>query len=271
MKSSVMRIGSRNDVVYLKYKIMDNCKYYIRHAVSTRHGGVSAGDDVATLNLGFNTKDSAENVTENYIRFCKATGFNPNNLVFASQTHSDNVMYVTEEDCGKGIFRKKTYTDVDALITDRPRVALVIHTADCVPISFVDTKNIAIGNAHCGHRGTYAELAKKTLDAMKNKFGTNPNDVICTIGPAICGSCYEVSKELYDNFKAKFGFEDAIYKVNDEYHLDLMLINKHILESLGVKSIAVSDLCTKCNKHDLYSHRGLGPNRGLMSTIIEIK
>jgi len=271
MQSSVMRIGSRNNVVYLKYKIMDCCTRYINHAVSTRHGGVSKGEALASLNLGFNTHDTKENVTENYERFCKATGFKSNNLVFGSQTHSTNVLYVTEDYSGKGIYREKDYTDIDALITDRPGVALVIHTADCVPVNFVDTKNIAIGNAHCGHRGTYGELAKKTLDAMTEKFGTNPEDVICTVGPAICGMCYEVSEDLYEKFMTKFGYKDAIYKKDDKYHLDLMLINKHILEEQGVKSIAVSDLCTKCNTHDLYSHRGLGPERGLISSVIEIR
>lgn len=270
MNSKVFDIITANGVTYLRYKMPEDADF-VNHAVSTRHGGVSTEGMLRSLNLGFSTCDKKENVIENYRRFCKATGFDTKNLVFASQTHSDNVRYVTESDREKGIFKDKDYSDVDALITDRKNVALVIHTADCVPISYIDTKNHAIGNAHCGWRGSYSMLSAKTLDAMKNKFSTNPKDVICTVGPAICGSCYEVSEDLYMNFKNKFPYEDAIYIIDGKYHIDLMLLNKHILESMGVDRIYTSDLCTCCSKENLYSHRGLGKGRGLLSSVIEIK
>lgn len=269
MKSEVMNLTVKNGTAFLKYKIYDNIDF-VNHAVSTRHGGISQGHAIGGMNLGFNATDTKENVTENYKRFCSATGFDTHNLVFGVQTHSANVRYVTEEDRGKGIYREKDYNDVDAIITDKKNVALVIHTADCVPITYVDTVNKAIGNAHCGWRGTYENLAKITLDAMTQKFGTNPKDVICTIGPAICFECYEVSEELYNNFKERFGFIDAMTEKNGSFFLDLMNINRHILENAGVTRIAVSDLCTRCNSDNLYSHRGLGPGRGLMSSIIEL-
>lgn len=265
-----MDIKTQNNVTYLKYKILNDYTF-VNHAVSTRHGGVSSGDALGTLNLGYNTKDKARNVTQNYERFCEATGFDSKNLVFGFQTHSANVRYVTEDDRGKGIYREKDYTDVDALITDRPGVALVIHTADCVPVTFTDTKNKAIGNAHCGWKGTFNNLAEITLKEMSARFGTNPKDVVCTIGPAICRECYEVSEELYNQFLDKFGYTDAIISENSKFFLDLMLINKHTLENAGVTKIAVSDLCTMCNKDDLYSHRGLGPERGLLSSVIELR
>ncbi len=264
-----MDIHTHHGVTYLKYKILNEVDF-VNHAVSTRHGGVSEGEALGTLNLGYNTKDTPENVTQNYERFCKAAGFDSSSLVFGYQTHSANVAYVTEADRGKGIYREKTYTDIDALVTDRKNVALVIHTADCVPIAFVDRVNHAIGNAHCGWRGTFENLASKTLGEMTRLFGTNPKDVICTIGPAICKECYEVSQDLYNQFMDKFGYEDAIISRGDRYYLDLLHINRHILEDAGVGQIVVSDLCTMCNKDDLYSHRGLGPERGLLSSVIAL-
>jgi len=270
MKSNVMNLYTKNGVAYLKYKITEEIDF-VNHAVSTRHGGVSGGDATGSLNLGYNTKDLSENVTENYKRFCSSAGFDPHNLVFGFQTHSVNVRYADEADRGKGIYRKKDYTDVDALVTDKKNVALVIHTADCVPVAFIDTKHKAIGNAHCGWRGTLGCLAEKTLKEMTRLFNTNPEDVVCTIGPAICMECYEVSHDLFVSFRDKFGFSDAIAEKEGRYYLDLMLINRHILENAGVGRIAVSDLCTKCNCDNLYSHRGLGPERGLLSSVIEIR
>ena len=80
-----------------------------------------------------------------------------------------------------------------------------------------------------------------------------------------------LGEELYNQFLDKFGYTDAIINENSKFFLDLMLINKHTLENAGVTKIAVSDLCTMCNKDDLYSHRGLGPERGLLSSVIELR
>ncbi len=270
MKSNVMNLYVKNGVAFLKYKKTQEIPF-VNHCVSTRHGGVSSGKETSSMNLGFNTKDTKENVTRNYERFCQSAGFDPKRLVFASQSHSKNVRYVTDIDCGKGIYLEKDYTDVDALITDIPNIPLVIHTADCVPVAFIDTKRKVIGNAHCGWRGTYENLALITLNEMTKRFGTSPHDVVCTIGPAICKECYEVSEDLYVEFKNRFGFEDAIIYNGRKYYLDLMNTNKKVLENAGVKEIALSDLCTCCNKDNLFSHRGLGPKRGLISSIIEIK
>ncbi len=269
MKSDVFNIYKNGDVVYLRHKIFEDVPH-VNHAVSTRHGGVSKGEHTRSMNLGFNTCDTKENVTENYRIFCKVAGFQTERLVFGYQTHSDNVLKVTDADCGKGIFKEKDYTDIDALITNQKNVPLVIHTADCVPVSFFDPINLAIGNAHCGHKGTYLRLAVKTLHAMTKHYGTNPKDVICSIGPAICDRCYEVSKDLYDMFKEEFGYTDAIYIKDSKYYLNLMEINRHQLSDAGVTQISVSDLCTCCEKNDLFSHRGLGKERGLLSSIISI-
>lgn len=256
----------------MRYKIFEQFDF-INHAVSTRHGGVSEIPELASLNLGFKTADTKENVIENYRRFCKAAGFDVNTLVFAKQTHSDNVRFANYEDLGKGIFKERTYTDVDAHITNLPGVSLVIHTADCVPIAFVDPVNRAIGNAHCGWRGTFKELASKTLNQMVKRFNTDPKNVTAAIGPCICSSCYEVSEKLFDDFKNKFDFENGFIIKDSKYFLDLSEINKQILINAGVKpeNIALGDLCTCCNKNDLFSHRGLGVGRGLLSSVITIK
>ena len=271
LNSKVMSQHTIDGVTFLKFNIFNKYKN-INHAVSTRHGGVSELENLKTLNLGFSTKDSPENVTENYRRFCNAAGFDVNKLVFAKQTHTANVKEVTQDDWGKGIFKERDYTDIDALVTNVPGTGLVIHTADCVPVTFFDTKNTAVANAHCGWRGTYGELAKATLNKMTELYGTNPKDVACAIGPCICKSCYEVSDDLYLSFYEKFGFDEGIIHQNKKYYLDLGAINRHILIKAGVpdNNIEVCDLCTCCNKDDLFSHRGLGPQRGLLSGIIKI-
>ena len=175
------------------------------------------------------------------------------------------------KDAGKGVFCERDYEDVDALITNTPNLPLAIHTADCVPVTLIDPKNKAIGNAHCGWRGTFSCLAEITLREMNKEFGTESEDVTAIIGPCIHKCCYEVSEDLYLKFLEKFADNSLIFKENDGFFLDLPNINRKIIVDAGVKNVLVSPLCTCCNKDIFYSHRGLGPERGIFATFIEIK
>ena len=261
----------KDGITLLKYKAL--MKYdFIRQAVSTRYGGVSTKKGLRSLNLGTATADEWENVIENYRRFCKASDFEIENLVLGKQTHSTNVRTVTKKDCGKGVLVERDYTDVDALITSEKNIPLIIHTADCVPVTFIDTKGRAIGNAHSGWRGTFGEISKKTVEKLKAEYGVLPNELFCTIGPNICQKCYEVSKELFESFEQKFGTSDSLVTGGDRYFIDLAGINRQILIESGVKedNIIMSDLCTCCRGDLFFSHRGQGPERGIIASGLEL-
>lgn len=268
LKSDNMHIIEKNGVVYLKFKALDDMDF-VNMAISTRHGGVTKGEELGTLNLGTSTDDSLENIVKNYEIFSASAGFTAQNIVTTRQTHGSNILVATIDDAGKGVYRERDYESVDAIVTNEKNLPIAIHSADCIPVTIIDIKNKAVGSAHCGWKGTFNSLASLTYKKMKELFSTK--DAICLIGPGICRNCYEVSEDLYLKFLNKFGFEDAIFYKNGKFYLDLPLINKHILEKEGLENIVISDLCTCCNKEHLYSHRGLGPKRGIMATITEIK
>lgn len=266
-----MDIIKSGELVLLRFRALDGLGF-VNHTVSTRFGGVSTEKELASLNLGSHTADLPENVLENYRRFCRAADYDIEKIVLAKQTHSTNVRYVDENDCGKGVLRERDYTDIDALITDKPGICLAIHTADCVPVSFIDIRNKVIGNAHCGWRGTFGRLAEKTISAMNERFGTLPSDLVCTVGPCICANCYEVSKDLFDEFENEFSPGDAFIRKNNKHYIDLSLVNKQILMENGVlqSNIIISDICTCCNTDYMFSHRGQGPGRGIIASCLSI-
>ena len=271
MKTEIFRMEKSGDVVYLKYKHLD--KYsFVNHAVSTRHGGVSTLSGLESMNLGTQTRDSAENVTENYRIFCKAAGFTADKLVITKQTHSTNVRVATSEDAGKGYNRLRDYDNVDALVTNIKNLPIVVHSADCIPVSFIDINRKVAAVAHCGWRGTYGKISENTLRVMIDVFSTDPRDVVCTIGPGICRECYEVSFELYNNFINRFGMSDAFVHDGCKYFIDLVQVNSLTLQECGIKqeNIIKSDICTCCNTDLLYSHRGQGPQRGIFATVVEL-
>ena len=95
LKSTNLEILNDNNLQYIQFPKLNACKT-VKHIFSTRHGGVSTGE-CYSMNLSFNRNDSRENVIENYRRLCSAVGIDIENLVLSQQTHTNNVICVTEK------------------------------------------------------------------------------------------------------------------------------------------------------------------------------
>ena len=270
---STTRINFNNGVPYISYRILDDIPW-LKNAVSTRLGGVSK-DYLASMNLGFNRGDLDENVIRNHEIFANAIGVNPKNIVTGNQTHTTNVKVVTKDDCGKGIYRDRNYTDIDGLITNEKGIVLATYYADCVPLLIVDTKNKAIGLSHSGWRGTVGKIGKVTIEKMGELYGTKPEDIVACIGPSICQKCYEISEEVAVQFKEAFPAnikEILIDKGNGKYQLDLWECNRINFKEAGVlpENIKVTDICTCHNTDVLFSHRGHNGKRGNLGAFLSI-
>ena len=138
------------NVLWMSSSLLDGSD--VRHGFSTRIGGVSPAP-WDSLNLGVGRGDDMDRVRENYRRFCAALGVDEHRAMLSKQVHEDNVRHVTAEDCGKGLFRDRDYTSVDAMVTDTPDIPLVVFSADCGIILLHDPVHGAVGAAHAGWRG----------------------------------------------------------------------------------------------------------------------
>lgn len=271
INSKTMKLNNADGVPYLTYNSLSEIDF-INHAFSTRLGGVSKGE-FTSMNMAFNRGDEAENVTENYKRFCRSAGFEYESLVASAQDHNTVVRAVTSNDKGVGIYKPRDMQSVDALITNEKGVTLVTYYADCTPLFFVDAKNKAIGLAHAGWRGTVGRIGEKVVKKMGEMYGTDPADIKAAIGPAISVCCYEVDKPCADNFLALSELDASkfVFPKNDgKYMIDLLETNRQILVKSGVKpdNIVISDLCTNCNSELLWSHRATKGHRGTMSAFM---
>lgn len=274
-EETVLTVKENRGVTYLSFPILEDTGL-VSHAFSTRLGGVSKGD-FATMNFSFTRGVDRDDVLENYRRMAVALGVDRERMVLTWQTHTTNVRRVTEEDEGKGIVRDRDYRDVDGLITDIPGITLVTFFADCVPLYFLDPVHKAIGLSHSGWRGTVKRMGQVTVDAMKEAFGTRPEDIIACIGPSICGDCYEVGEEVADEFADAFHekYHDVILlkKQNGKYQLDLWKANEIVLKEAGIKGdyLAVTNICTYCNPQLLFSHRRTAERRGNLCAFLSLK
>ena len=262
-----------NGIPYISFNALEQTGMVV-NAFSTRQGGVSVGC-LESMNLGFNRGDLDENVLKNHKIFAKAVGFPYENIVTTNQTHTTNVRVVTKEDCGKGITKDRDYSDVDGLITDVPGIVLTTYYADCVPLYILDPVNKAIGLSHSGWKGTVKRIGDNTLKLMNENYGTNPKDVICCIGPSICQDCYEISEDVANEFINEFGKNNKILynKGNGNYQLNLWESVKQVFLDAGVEydNIYTTDICTCCNKDELFSHRGHHGKRGNLAAFLMLK
>ena len=251
-----MREVTKSGVTYLTFPVLD-ATGIVTHAFSTRMGGVSEGW-YSTMNFSFTRGDNREHVLENYSRMAAALGVDREKMVLTWQTHTTNIRVVSADDLGKGVVKDRDYRDIDGLLTNMPGVTLVTFFADCVPLYFVDPKHHAIGLAHSGWRGTVNRMGEKMIHAMKQEYGTAPEDLICCVGPSICSDCYEVGEDVADSFRDAFSKEDCEHivfpsksGVIGKRQLDLWEANRRILMEAAIYSdkVAVDEETVRLHSH----------------------
>ena len=272
MESKTVKINRVNNLVYITFPKL-SATNAVRHAFSTRYGGVSSGC-CSSMNLSFNRGEPREIVEKNYNIFCSAVGIDVSHIVLSKQTHTNNVVKVTSDDKGTG-FSKPSFEDVDGLITDEPGVALVTQYADCTPLLFCDPKKKVIANSHSGWRGTVKKIGQVTVEKMVNEFGCKREDIVAAIGPCIMDCCYEVDEPVFEEFSKTDIDLDKIMKKSknsNRFMLDLRAANREILLKSGIReeNLDVADICTCCNSDELFSHRATNGKRGNLAAIIEL-
>ena len=111
---------------------------------------------------------------------------------------------------------------------------------------------------------------------MGKEFGTNPKDVLAVIGPSICQDCYEVSRDVAEEFAVEFDEtywdEILLEKPGDKFQLNLWRANEILLQEAGIpkNQIQVSGLCTCCHPDFLFSHRASHGKRGNLAGVITL-
>ena len=271
--TKTLKANRKGDLLYYTFPSLDALPF-VRHGFSTRLGGVSDGI-FQSMNLSFTRGDDDASVSENFCRFCDAIGVRAEDVVVSAQTHTTNIYNATADDRGRGITRKRGYTDIDGLITDEPNVVLCTQYADCVPLFFVDPLRRVVATSHAGWRGTVGGIAQTTVERMTADYGCLPENIIAAIGPSIGKCCFEVDTPVYDAFSKLSFFDGTCFTADgdDKYHIDLWEINRRYMLQVGVKldNITVTDLCTRCHPTLFWSHRYTGGQRGSLAAFIALQ
>lgn len=174
-------------------------------------------------------------------------------IIYAKQTHSDNIKIIKEND------EKIFYEDIDGFITKRKDIVIITKYADCLPIFLYDLNKEIIGVVHSGWQGTYKGIALKALDIMQKEYDSNKKDILIGLGIGIKSCCYEVKQDFYEKFIEKYSFDkvkDSFEKREDKIYFDNEKLNFKLLLDEGIeeKNIIKSGICTFCS-NQFFSYR----------------
>ncbi|MGX8699390.1 MAG: peptidoglycan editing factor PgeF [bacterium] len=237
----------------------------VRHGFLTRLGGVSEGI-YASLNLRCASEDAPERVRENYRRVRAA--FGAEKLVFSHQIHETTVRLVTGADV------REPYApaawDADGLITTEPGLALVIFTADCVPILLCDPVEGIVAAVHAGWRGTAGDICGRAVEAFAH-LGSRPENLRAAIGPSIDYAHFETGPEVREAILRELTEDSAWVRPSEReghFYVNLSEVNRRLLARRGVGKIALSPDSTFTRPELYWSHRYTNGRRGVQGNVI---
>jgi len=213
---------------------------------TTRRAGVSAAP-YDECNLGGAVGDDPAAVRANRAMVAQRTGVPADRVVWMRQVHSSLVRVVD----GPG-----SPADCDGIVTTATGVALGVLAADCVPILAGDRVHGVVGAAHAGRRGAAAGIGPQLI-RMMTQVGADVADIAVWLGPAICGCCYEVPRDMRDAVEAVLP-GSACATERGTPGLDLRVGLARQLTALGIRAVAVDTRCTHTDP-DLFSHRRGAP------------
>ncbi len=220
----------------------------VPHGFLGRQGGVSQGI-CSSLNVGMGSGDDREAVRENR-RLAVDAVFPGANLVTLHQVHSATAIAVTSP------FPDHARPHADALVTDRPGLALGILTADCTPVLFADRKAAVVGAAHAGWKGALGGVIEATVDAMK-ALGSSRADIAAAVGPTIARKSYEVDEVFFRRFAEAQSENERFFSGGREghYQFDLEGYVVSRLAEAGVARVEALGIDTYSNPGLFYSYR----------------
>jgi YfiH family protein len=183
--------------------------------------------------------------------FCKNQGISAKLLYRLEQVHSTKIIELKNNE-------DTEFEEGDGVVTNNKNIALVVRTADCVPIIFSDTKTGYIGISHQGWRGTVNEMAKKMIEKFIEN-GSHISDIQTAIGPSINMCCFEVQDDVFLEFKTKHPkhFSKVTQIRDNKKYINLLHLNYLQLEDIGLQKnqIEFFPFCTVCNEKDFFSYR----------------
>jgi hypothetical protein len=218
-----------------------------RRVVTDRRGGRSRSP-YDSFNLGDHVGDDPADVAANRARVARELGVAEDRLVWMNQVHGAQVTVVDGP-------QDAAVPATDALVTATPGLVLCVLVADCVPVLLADHETGVVAAVHAGREGVRRGVVPAALSAMA-RLGARARHVTALLGPAVCGSCYEVPEEMQREV-ARVAPAAAVRTRKGTPGLDLRAGIAEGLHRAGITQVVHDPRCT-VEDRTLFSHRREG-------------
>lgn len=220
----------------------------IPHGFLGRRGGVSTGA-YASLNTGIGSDDAPATIAENRRRATEAV-LPGARLAGLYQVHSADAVTVIEP------YDDALRPHADALVTNRPGLALGILTADCAPVLFADMQAGVVAAAHAGWKGALGGVTDATIVAME-AIGAHRDRIVAAVGPCIARASYEVDAAFLRRFCEADPENERFFADGRESHhqFDLEAYVVSRLAIAGIGRIEALGLDTYADATRFFSYR----------------
>ena len=258
----------KDNIEFLQFK--DLLKYpNITHAFSLKP-------------LDFKSRQENE-LKDNYKKLLECLDLEFKTLVKPKQNHTDNILVLDKKQNEDTADINLDYIqNIDGIITNKKDITLATTSADCICMIMFDPEKEVIANIHSGWRGTFKKISQKAVLMMQKTYNCNPKNIKVYIAPSIrkCHFCVDV--DVMEECKNIFEYTNKLDKIiekgqivdgKQKYNIDTILINKYILNEVGIlnENIIDSGICSYCNGGKIHSRRIEGEDYGLGTTVVCVK
>ena len=213
------------------------------------------------FNLALHVNDDPQRVqSHRMILLDEFAEFGVNKITWMTQTHSTICHTINEEMPLVALIG-------DGLVTQKTGHALMMMTADCLPVVLGNADGTEIANLHAGWRGLAGGIVENTITEMKSA------PTWAWLGAAISQPCFEIGAEVKQAFCEKYPELETAFKAGEKagkYFADLYAIARFILKQHGVENVTGGDQCSYTQEQDFYSYRRHAKT-GRMATFVFMK
>jgi YfiH family protein len=181
-------------------------------------------------------------------------------LVRMTQVHGSDVVWA--DAVGDG-----DVPVADALLTDRPGVAVLVRVADCTPVVLAADELPLAAVVHCGREGLVKGVVPAAVRALRER---GARGVRAWLGPRACGRCYELPAEMADAVAEVVPQARA----TTSWGTPSVDVGAGVLAQLAAESVAASDLgAHECTiEHDRwFSYRRQGQHSGRFGAVAVVR
>ncbi len=198
------------------------------------------------FNLALHVQDDVKRVQYHRMALLQDfASYGVNKITWMNQTHSTICHTVNEKIPFEPL-------EGDGLVTQRQGHALMMMTADCLPVVLGNATGTEVANLHAGWRGLAGGIIENTIATMQSA------PTWAWLGAAISQECFEIGAEVKLAFCSKYpALEDAFKSGEkaDKYYADLYAIARYILAQHGVQTILGGNQCSYRQEDEYFSYR----------------